>query len=116
MAEKNKYGQYFTISLIADFMVTLISHIKDSRILEPSCGKGVFIDQLLKHGFTNITAYEIDKTLGSKYNFVQFISFLSVSLKEKFDVIIGNPPYMQLQKKKDYVKKKNILLHHFYLQ
>ena len=27
MAEKNKYGQYFTIDLIADFMVSLISHI-----------------------------------------------------------------------------------------
>jgi len=95
MAEKNKYGQYFTISLIADFMVTLISHLKDSKVLEPSCGKGVFIDQLLKHGFNNITAYEIDKTLGSKYNFIQYISFLSVSLKEKFDVIIGNPPYIR---------------------
>ena len=25
MSEKNKYGQYFTISLIADFMVSLAS-------------------------------------------------------------------------------------------
>lgn len=95
MAEKNKYGQYFTIRIIADFMVTLISHQKDSRVLEPSCGKGVFLDQLIEHGFTNISAYEIDKTLGAKYNFIQYTSFLAVSLEEKYDVIIGNPPYIR---------------------
>ena len=78
MDSKNRYGQYFTISLIADFMVTLISHSKDSRVLEPSCGKGVFLGQLVKKGFTDISAYEIDKTLGAKYDFIQFISFLSV--------------------------------------
>lgn len=95
MAEKNKYGQYFTISLIADFMVTLISHSKDSRVLEPSCGKGVFLDHLVEHGFTNLSAYEIDRTLGAKYDFIQFVSFLSVPLNEKFDVVIGNPPYIR---------------------
>lgn len=106
MAEKNKYGQYFTISLIADFMVTLISHKKDSRVLEPSCGKGVFLDQLVRHGFTNISAYEIDKSLGARYDFIQFVSFLSVSLKEKFDVIIGNPPYIRWKNIEPELKKE----------
>ena len=58
MAEKNKYGQYFTIDIIADFMVSLISHKKNSAILEPSCGKGVFLDYLIQHGFNNISLYE----------------------------------------------------------
>ena len=62
MAEKNKYGQYFTISVIADFMVSLISHSKSSRVLEPSCGKGVFLDKLIDQKFENISAYEIDTT------------------------------------------------------
>lgn len=95
MAEKNKYGQYFTIDLIADFMVSLISHKKDSNVLEPSCGKGVFLDNLIKHGFYNISAYEIDKSLGGKHNFIKYISFLSVPTSEKYDVVIGNPPYIR---------------------
>ena len=95
MAEKNKYGQYFTVSVIADFMVSLISHSKDSRVLEPSCGKGVFLDHLVNQGYNNISAYEIDQSLGAKYDFIQFASFLSVPLADKYDVIIGNPPYIR---------------------
>ncbi|MDE5773823.1 MAG: N-6 DNA methylase, partial [Muribaculaceae bacterium] len=95
MAEKNKYGQYFTINPIADFMVSLISHPKDSKILEPSCGKGVFLDNLTKHGFDNITAYEIDPSLTTNFDFVEYRSFLSVPTTDKYDVIIGNPPYIR---------------------
>lgn len=95
MADKNKYGQYFTIGVVADFMVSLIEHSKTSHILEPSCGKGVFLEYLLKHGYKNLSAYEIDKTLATDYDFVQYKSFLSVPTSEKYDVIIGNPPYIR---------------------
>lgn len=95
MANKHKYGQYFTISVIADFMVSLISHPKESKVLEPACGKGIFLDHLTRHGFTNLAAYEIDPTLGKKYDFIQFSSFLSAPISDKYDVIIGNPPYIR---------------------
>ena len=72
MAEKNRYGQYFTIGVIADFMVSLIKHPKDSRVLEPSCGKGVFLDKLKEHDFTDVSAYEIDPTLGASHDFIKF--------------------------------------------
>ena len=93
--EKNKYGQYFTIEIIVEFMVSLLSHSKDSNVLEPSCGKGIFLDKLLESGYNNLSAYEIDSTLGTKYDFVQFKSFLSVPTTEKYDVVIGNPPYIR---------------------
>ena len=42
MIKKNKYGQYFTIEAIAEFMVSLVKQGKAAKVLEPSCGKGVF--------------------------------------------------------------------------
>lgn len=76
-------------------MVTLISHSKISKVLEPSCGKGVFLDHLVERGFTNLSAYEIDKSLGTRHDFVKFSSFLSAPLTDKYDVVIGNPPYIR---------------------
>lgn len=106
MAEKNKYGQYFTIDLIAEFMVNLITRQKDKNVLEPSCGKGVFLKYLIKSGFTNISAYEIDKDLKSDYKFIKYQSFLSVPTEEKYDIIIGNPPYIRWKNIEPELKKE----------
>ena len=67
MKEKNKYGQYFTEGAVANFMVSLISHKKDAPILEPSCGKGIFLKMLQENGFTNFSAYEIDSELAHDF-------------------------------------------------
>lgn len=106
MAIKNRYGQYFTIAPIANFMVSLISHSKTSRVLEPCCGKGVFIDRLVNSGFTDISAYEIDERLTTRYDFVQYSSFLEVSTQEKYDVIIGNPPYIRWRNLESELKEE----------
>ena len=94
---KNKYGQYFTIKPIAQFMTQLVAHPKNARVLEPSCGEGVFLHTLQQAGFNNISAYEIDQTLtkSNHFNFVKHTSFISSPTTEKFDVIIGNPPYIR---------------------
>lgn len=92
---KNRYGQYFTKEVIADFMVSLITHSCDSSVLEPSCGLGVFLNSLEKRGFGNLSAYEIDSTLPVQRDYLKFNSFLSVPTTEKYDVVIGNPPYIR---------------------
>lgn len=104
--EKNKYGQYFTVDSIAEFMVMLITHNKNASILEPSCGKGVFLKMLKKHSFDNLSAFEIDKTLSNNYSFVAQESFVSSPISEKFDVIIGNPPYIRWKNLEDDLKKE----------
>lgn len=93
--EKNKYGQYFTPKMVAEFMVGLTEISPTAPVLEPSCGEGVFLDVLNERGFTNLTAYEIDKQLATNYDFVRHQSFVAADSDEKFDLIIGNPPYIR---------------------
>ncbi len=93
--KKNKYGQYFTPRIIAEFMVSLAEITPESKILEPSSGQGVFLDILYNKGYRNIIAYEIDRELSVNYSFVRHKSFVSARIKERFDLIIGNPPYIR---------------------
>lgn len=92
---KSGFGQYFTPKEIAEFMVELADITADAKILEPSCGEGVFIDVLQNKGYKNIRAFEIDKTLVTKYPFVCNESFISARIINKFQLIIGNPPYIR---------------------
>ncbi len=75
-------------------MVSLIKKDKSAKVLEPSSGRGVFLGKLEKAGFSNICAYEIDKTLENPFPYVQYTSFISSPL-EPYDVVIGNPPYIR---------------------
>ena len=106
MIKKNKYGQYFTIETIAEFMVSLVTQNKEARVLEPSCGKGVFLKMLYKYGFNNIKGYEIDSTLDNPYNVVEYKSFISSPLSECFNVVIGNPPYIRWKNLEDNLKRE----------
>lgn len=102
---KNKYGQYFTIDSIAHFMVDLIQHDKGARVLEPSCGKGVFLSNLERNGYQHIEAYEIDKGLGNPYHYVKYESFISAPIRP-VEVVIGNPPYIRWKNLEEELKEE----------
>lgn len=105
-ARKARYGQYFTIVPIADFMVSLISKGKSAKILEPSCGKGVFIEALQKRNFSNIEDFEIDRNLPNPFSCVKYKSFVSTPATEKYDCIIGNPPYIRWKNLESELKEE----------
>lgn len=89
-------GQYFTPKFVGEFMVSLITKPKDSSVLEPCAGSGVFLSALYKAGFRNVTAYETVSSLPN-YSPIKIIyqDFLKVEPEERYDVIIGNPPYVR---------------------
>lgn len=105
---KNKYGQYFTPKIIADFMINLADININSRILEPSCGKGVFLEIFKQNNYENLLAYELDETLilnKFKDNIINE-SYVSAKIDEKFDLIIGNPPYIRWKNLEEELKQE----------
>lgn len=103
---KNKFGQYFTPKVIAEFMIDLADITQQSNILEPSCGEGVFLELLQQKGFNNLSAYEIDKELATEFPFVRYESFVSAKIDERFDLIIGNPPYIRWKNLEEELKQE----------
>jgi adenine-specific DNA-methyltransferase len=85
-------GQVFTPDIIIDFMINLIKY--GENILEPSAGDGAFVNKLKEKGYKNITAIEIDDRFCKKNHFL-CMDFFEFSIKNKFDTIIGNPPYVK---------------------
>ncbi|MHA2392276.1 MAG: Eco57I restriction-modification methylase domain-containing protein [Promethearchaeota archaeon] len=107
ISRNDTIGQIFTPDYVAEFMVKNSSNffkankknIQDIKVLEPSAGEGIFLKYLEKE-FLSIDAFEMDlslkKMLSNSFptiNF-QFVNFLGSHITEKFDLIIGNPPYL----------------------
>lgn len=79
-------GQVFTPDKIVSDMIKLIKN--KGRILEPSCGNGAFFNKI-----KNCIGIEYDKTVAPKG--ANIMDFFDYSLSEKFETIIGNPPYVR---------------------
>ena len=103
---KQQFGQYMTPKIIVDFMVDLIEHDKKSKVLEPSCGEGAFLEGLCEKGYKNVSAYEVDRKIVNGRKNVIVSSFVSSSVNEKYDVVIGNPPYIRWKNLEESLKKE----------
>jgi len=103
---KKQYGQYFTPDIVADFMIGVADLHAETKILEPSCGEGVFLKLLAQKGYKNIVAYEIDHSLAKAHKGVKYENFVATEIHEKFNLIIGNPPYIRWKNLDDELKKE----------
>ena len=109
MLNVESLGQVFTPRHIVDTMLRLAKNarrLENPRFLEPSCGDGAF----LRHLPNNAVGVEIDTNLcadSALESKIVHIDFFALSLDEKFDCIIGNPPYVRYQ---DIVDSTKILL------
>lgn len=116
-SEQKLKGAYYTPKMLAEFIIKHVQSNKAERILEPSCGDGVFIDTYYEHHGEDcaITAVEIDSEEAKKVKITHkkcselnvlnedfFNYYKKVLGKETFDLILGNPPYIRYQ----YLTKK----------
>lgn len=117
MTNKRRTGSFYTPKIIADFLVDYLSkklNGENLTVLEPSSGDGIFIKTIYNHSVLSkqvkkVVAVEREKVELDKVKAItkcntlktihsDFLDFQK-SNNTKFDLVIGNPPYI----------KKNIL-------
>ena len=110
-------GGYYTPPDLAAFLVQWVKEIGPKRVLEPSCGDGIFFDALSKvKGFkkTNVLGFELEpeeaakarsraKAVGLSAATIRAEDFLQWALDQmndgraEFDAVVGNPPFVRYQ-------------------
>jgi len=114
-------GSFYTPRLLVNYMVDYALNKAESPIktvLEPSVGDGRFLDVLRKQP-CEIDAIEIDlnkikKLQGSKNDNLELIcsNFIDYAMntKQKYNLIIGNPPYISKKTLSESEREKSLTL------
>lgn len=107
-AEKLR-GGFYTPKPIASFILKWgINGNCFFDILEPSCGDGVFLEQLKeqKYKFNSVTAIEFDEIEIKKADTIKLNNKSVINTdfhrycnaaSSRFDLVVGNPPYIRYQ-------------------
>lgn len=90
-------GQVFTPKVMVKRMMALRRN--NGRTLEPSSGAGAFVRQI-----PNCVGIEIDPKHSSTHSLQ--MDFFDYPISEKFETIIGNPPYVRYQDILESTKSK----------
>jgi len=107
-AEKLRGGFYTPAPISAFILKWGVNGSSNYEILEPSCGDGVFLEQLKKnnHKFKSITAIEFDEVEAKKADKIKLKNKNIINTDfylycnettQKFDLVVGNPPYIRYQ-------------------
>jgi adenine-specific DNA-methyltransferase len=115
--EQKLRGGYYTPLDLAAFLARWVKEIAPKRILEPSCGDGVFFEAMSKvQGFkrASVVGFELDaeeaakadaraRDVGltsTKVHDEDFLQWAINHLKDdatRFDAVLGNPPFVRYQ-------------------
>ena len=107
--EEKLRGGFYTPEPIASFILKwAFNGNKELDILEPSCGDGVFLKEIQNknYEYNSFTAIEFDEieakkseAIGLKKSIIINSDFhkYCINTEKKFDLIVGNPPYIRYQ-------------------
>lgn len=125
-SNRNKLGIYYTpITIVKDMLNFNLDN--NLTFLDPCCGSGNFIIEVLRMGFKveNVYGYDIDENavyitkqrikeeFGYETNNIKVCNFLDEKVNMKFDYIFTNPPYgvkFSKELKNKYAKEFNTSL------
>lgn len=109
-ASKDKLrGGFYTPAAIASFILKWAFNGNTSLdILEPSCGDGVFLEEIKKgdYQYNSVTGIELEaeeaeksKSIGLKKAKIINADFheYCINSDKRYDLVIGNPPYIRYQ-------------------
>lgn len=130
--ERKLRGGYYTPPGLARYLIDWGLNAGARRILEPSCGDGNFVIAALEHlqgssganatMLTDIIAVEMNSTEsqkaksraeriglhGAKIEWISqdfFEAYSRLALEQKFDLIVGNPPFIRFQHFEDHSRE-----------
>lgn len=108
-SEQKLRGAYYTPPAIASFILHWgINGSTDADILEPSCGDGVFLEQMAREHmlFHHATAVEYEAVEAEKARAIglhdsevinsDFHRFC-LDTEQRFNLVVGNPPFIRYQ-------------------
>jgi adenine-specific DNA methylase len=102
-------GGFYTPEPIADFILKwAFNGQQGQNVLEPSCRDGVFLERMAKnkHKYSSVCGIELDKEEAKKSKNLKIKSSEIINddfhrfcnnTDEKFDIVVGNPPYIRYQ-------------------
>lgn len=102
-------GAYYTPPAIASFILRWgINGSNDADILEPSCGDGVFLEQMARENmlFHHVTAVEYEAVEAEKARAIRLhdsevinsdFHRFCLDTEQRFNLVVGNPPFIRYQ-------------------
>jgi len=104
-SEQLRFGRFYTESCVAELALELAAPETHDRIWDPTCGDGVFLRaaQGRGHAASLLHGHDIDNTAiaacrhslpGAEVTVADLFSLCPESTG-RFDVIVGNPPYVR---------------------